>query len=225
VCFLPIGSNYNNNAFYLKECINKENTMRIKMLKVAVAGLVLSVSGFANAGLISFDNRIDFQNYVSSFQLDDLTSVTQGVSSLGQDRGDYSWNMSSYGCQTTGDCGDNSSEGFVTGGYVWTYGDGAFTFDNAINAFGIDYTYRNGTNDRITLNGLASQTSPTGGFFGIVDTTSTFTTVNYTARGSSSLFDNVTYGSESVETVPEPTTLATFALGLMGLAARRFKKQ
>ncbi len=199
--------------------------MRIKMLKAAVAGLVLSVSGFANAGLITFDNRIDFQNYVSSFQLDDLASVTKGGSSSGQDRGDYSWNMNSYGCQTTGDCGDNSSVGFVTGGYVWTYGSGAFTFDNAINAFGIDYTYRYGNDDRITLNGLASQTSPTGGFFGIVDTTSTFTTVNYTAQGSGSLFDNVTYGSASVETVPEPTTLAIFALSLMGLAARRFKKQ
>ena len=52
VCFLLIGSNYNNNAFYLKECINKENTMRIKMLKVALVGVVLSVSGLANAGVI-----------------------------------------------------------------------------------------------------------------------------------------------------------------------------
>jgi hypothetical protein len=36
-------------------------------------------------------------------------------------------------------------------------------------------------------------------------------------------FDNVSF-VDAAE-VPEPSTLAIFALGLMGLASRRFKKQ
>jgi len=41
-------------------------------------------------------------------------------------------------------------------------------------------------------------------------------------------FDNITFGSTEpkpdVASVPEPSTLAIFALGIMGLASRRFKK-
>jgi hypothetical protein len=44
--------------------------------------------------------------------------------------------------------------------------------------------------------------------------------VNYfqagTVQGHSSL---------TISTIPEPTTLAIFALGMIGLASRRFKKQ
>ncbi|MFT5298148.1 MAG: hypothetical protein ACI9VT_002594 [Psychroserpens sp.] len=41
-------------------------------------------------------------------------------------------------------------------------------------------------------------------------------------------FDNIRFSDDgfasSTATVPEPTTLAIFALGMMGLASRRFKK-
>ncbi|WP_448548739.1 PEP-CTERM sorting domain-containing protein [Thalassotalea fusca] len=39
-------------------------------------------------------------------------------------------------------------------------------------------------------------------------------------------FDNITFGSSTaVNDIPEPTTLAIFALGALGLASRRSKKQ
>ena len=37
-------------------------------------------------------------------------------------------------------------------------------------------------------------------------------------------FNDVTFKSSHVNSVPEPTTLAIFALGMIGLASRRFKK-
>lgn len=36
---------------------------------------------------------------------------------------------------------------------------------------------------------------------------------------------NYTYSNSNSTNVPEPTTLAIFALGIIGLASRRFKKQ
>ena len=82
------------------------------MLKAALAGLVLSVSGFANAGLITFTDRALYEAYINGAVMDDFLDVTDGSGSTGI-RSGYSWNMSDFGCASgTGQCGDNSAQNF-----------------------------------------------------------------------------------------------------------------
>jgi hypothetical protein len=52
----------------------------------------------------------------------------------------------------------------------------------------------------------------------------TLTNTNTSVRGGVGLAE-VHFGGEAATHVPEPSTFAIFALGLMGLASRRFKKQ
>jgi hypothetical protein len=52
----------------------------------------------------------------------------------------------------------------------------------------------------------------------------TLTNTNNSVRGGVGLAE-VHFGGEAATHVPEPSTLAIFALGLMGLASRRFKKK
>jgi len=204
----------------------KENTMNIKMLKAAVAGLVLSVSSLANAGIITFTDRAIYEAYISGSVLDDMLDVSQSFNTGGI-RSGYNWNMNDYGCVTSG-CGDMSSQGMsYDDNYIWTYNNGAFTFDENIFAFVFDFGSYNsatsGLQTQVTLNGYVSQQTLTGGFFGIASTDSQgFNVVNYTKSTQYGLFDKVTYATQSVNAVPEPSTLAIFALGIMGLASRRF---
>lgn len=62
-----------------------------------------------------------------------------------------------------------------------------------------------------------------GGFLGILDTESSFSTVSYSASGSGSLFDNVTYSA--MGPVPEASTCALMAVGsgVIAFMARRRK--
>ena len=54
--------------------------MNIKMFKAALAGLVLSVSGFANAGLITEEINFTFESgatFIGSIEIeDDYSSIT-----------------------------------------------------------------------------------------------------------------------------------------------------
>jgi hypothetical protein len=205
----------------------KGSTMNRSVLKAALAGLILSVSSFANAGIITFTDRVDYEAYINGAITDDFLDVTDGSGSTGV-RSGYNWDMSDFGCASgPGQCGDNSSQNFsYDDNYIWTYNNGSFTFDSNIFAFGFDFGSANG-NTSVTLNGLQSQQTSTGGFFGIASTDSQgFNVVNYTKPTNYGLFDKLTYATQAVNAtqVPEPSTLAIFALGIMGLASRRFKK-
>ena len=69
-----------------------------------------------------------------------------------------------------------------------------------------------------SLNGVTVHTNSVSNieYFGEVILNGFYEESDFTVR-----YDNLTYGSVDV---PEPATLAIFALGLMGLASRRFKK-
>ena len=206
--------------------------MNFKFLKAAIVSLVLSVSSFANAGLITFNDIAAFDAYTGGGVVDDLESSdwSKTVSS-----GDFAWTMNDYHCENGQGCGatfgETSSNSAMMQSaiddFIWTYNDGDFVFKAGIASFGMQFGAYYG-NSAVTLNGQNSGVQASGSFFGIAsDDNTLFTNVSYAKSLSYGSFDDISYtrSNQSVAPVPEPSTLAIFALGMMGLASRRFKKQ
>jgi hypothetical protein len=195
--------------FYSQECIIKESIMNIKMLKAAIAGLVLSVSGFVNAGLITFD-----------------TNSTPGIT-LG---GGMEWNATGGGhlfdnyynstssiffdtdtYVTSFDLNNKPWEGYSTATNITDYQIFAFDVNNVqIWNTLVDLSSYGTWNNWLTLNVNIANVRE----------------LKFGPAGNSAWpsIDNLVINEPSTD-VPEPSTLAIFALGIMGLAARRFKKQ
>jgi hypothetical protein len=207
--------------------------MNIKMLKATLVGLVLSVSGFANAGLIAVTSPTSFSTGGAdgTWGWEFTTSQDISVYSFG------AFDNNSDGLLADIDVGlwDNSGTLLATStisngtsntllaGYRWndltsevdlfagsTYRIAAFlTLDDAI-FIGSGHTF----NPIISHTGNAVYNL--GG-----------TGLSYPSNTSSSnqvKYLNASFQFTTVQ-VPEPSTLAIFGLALMGLASRRFKKQ
>jgi hypothetical protein len=197
--------------------------MRNKFLKATLAGLFLTVSGLTNAALIfndlaSFEAATDSGLTYESFEagLPDSQSLTFGILTFSETNGiNRVYNDSLVGA-TDGtrsvNIEDNSSSIFT------------LSFGSAINSFGAYFL--SSQDISITFSGGASGSFsvPSSGstFFGLLSPTN-FSTISFDATGSSFYgVDELRYG---LTEVPEPSTLAIFALGLMGLASRRFMKK
>lgn len=192
-----------------------------KQLSVALIAFLASLS--AQAAILTFTDRAAFEAAVAGHTVDRLNDLTDGPAN-NIDRGAYTINIQSWGCSSgPSQCGNNSAQGFEYPAYLWTYAGGTFEFGRAINAFGIDFGTYQQSQAQVSLNGQA-YSSANGGFFGIVDTTNTFTTVNYAAGGSGSLLDNVTYGMAGAAEVPEPGSIALFGIALAGAGFLRRRR-
>ena len=203
--------------------------MNRKMLKAACAGLVLSVSGIANAGLITFEG-FNNQDYSSPITRDDyvignvighvqhfheidsrqFALPDNGTGVLLNDRSSQLFVENSLGgifsllsVDVAGYLSSNTGliiEGFLGGSSV-----------GAINLASMGSSYTNllgdtlGNVDRLVFGGINNGVN--GNF--VID--------NLSLLGEISV-------PKPTASVPEPSTLAIFALGFMGLAARRFKK-
>ncbi len=224
--------------------------MNKRVLKAATAGLIISVSSFANAAIIPFGIQDDI----------DITTVTN----------DWGWSLchqETYG--TSGTTIDNLFDN-CSGDYVMLASGltNSSTLDLAAAALLSDvktYTARDETHlangAEWYFNGGSLGFAPQGasisqnsadvnatGLFGgtAIDSTSDFRLSWHTDGGygnnPTQLDDGWRSGSNtnlnnaqnwnryvfSINTaaeVPEPSTLAILALGLMGIASRRFKKQ
>jgi hypothetical protein len=219
--------------------------MNIKMLKAAAAGLILSTSTFANAGLIAFtdeaswlaavssvEGTIDFNDIISdtiineaTYEYDFFNISESGAGSLRLD--------TMPGSSNSGNGIDNTTFLSMEGGQSGS-SNMSITFDISLEALAFDtYNYDCGNdNSNIAINGVSLGATPTSGgcpsgtsgFFGVIATGgSVISSVNFLpvrTSGTYNGFDNFQYSTS----IPEPTTVAIFGLALMGLAARRFKR-
>lgn len=201
------------------------------MLKAAIAGLVLSVSSVANAGII-FDDSTAGELTVSWNETHTLSSsdflssylflVVENAFNT-EDGAGYvpANNIEQYGSI-------NGGSSFLLGDWNgWQYRGGPeFDYDTKDLIFGLNSSSMPTFNigDEFTWSGMMTF-STDGSIFRLADNANNFSTTSYLANisGRHSLTSNTTINSASVD-IPEPSTLAIFVLAIMGLASRKVKK-
>lgn len=211
------------------------------MLKAAVAGLVLSVCGFANAGLVSLEaqNSGWYSNTGTSNGNMANTCITCGSSLL---RAWFGWDLSSISLTEN-----------ITSANLVLYSDPSNQENQNISFYDVVTSYAN-----LGQDGLATYTDLGEGvlfssgigqdLWNTFELTAGAISALNTARGStfaigavndsggvwlgynagvsaSSSYYRLEITTEAITSVPEPSTIAILALGVMGIAARRFKKQ
>ncbi len=181
-------------------------------------------SGLASATIVTYTDRTAFETALASFTVDSLNGIPQYFHSGETSRPGYTISTPQmYGCVDHGGCGDNSSIGFDSS-YLWNYvGQDTFTFSLAVNGFGFDYANPTCCNygTQPILNGFTAPTS--SGFFGVISSVA-LTSFTLDQTNAFMLLDNLTYGSGTSSSVPEPSTFILLGLGLLGLGISRKRK-
>lgn len=204
--------------------------MNSKLLKATLVSFILSVSGYANAGLILDFTESSGDTIITVSGTFDLTGLNLKSNSVWGNVSNGG-GIGTYSQVTVGNIGSDT---------FYDYHGGTANFDlytNAFNAgrtmsftghaFGI-WNYFGSSNGNVQIDqnyisgtALFGQGTLTGWTFaelGLVNSGLWLTMKNGETV-------TVTLNGVDVSSVPEPSTLAIFALGMIGLASRRFKKQ
>lgn len=193
--------------------------MNIKMLKAALTGLVLSISGFANAGIIALesDSRLSGASIIN-IETNFGCYTRIGNIYNGSGFSIQSTSLTEY-CNYTNfgqnGLGNNSQDPFI------------ITFDNTISAFGFEL---GAVNNSMVLFKLFDSIGAHLESFSIANTG---TAPNFFGGFGSgikrievtvdySILDGIRFVNSM--SVPEPSTFAIFVLGIFGLASRKFKR-
>tara|TARA_R110001599_G_scaffold347818_1_gene574463 strand:+ start:417 stop:944 length:528 start_codon:yes stop_codon:yes gene_type:complete len=173
--------------------------MKFKFLKAVYLSTLMAICSNANAGLITGTDIVIDTGSISYIEF------------LLTDTGDINWSV-------TGEGGPNYNFALFAGSF------GNFQYEPLvlINHWGYTKTYSEVNFSAgiytfaVGMNLMTAEEARTG-----MASTPTNNSVlyNYSLSG-----DTLQTSSGAVAQVPEPTTLAIFALGVLGLASRKFKK-
>ena len=209
--------------------------MNFKFIKTTFVGLVLSVSSFANAGLIIEYSDVGTDllfswsgslNAIAGDGIDPIggpTYATIGVQSSGNNPTFYSAPLSHPpGVSGVTYTGANNPGLFATNAPTWS------SFMTGSTSTGLPFLFRvnNAISGTTSVNIWADWGAANTAFSG----TMTIAGQSIASMGMVDGYNlqlnigNITFQEAGVN-VPEPSTLAIFALGMIGLASRRFKKQ
>ena len=195
--------------------------MKFKYLNTALAGIILATSclvNVANAGLITYTDSTNTWVYSDFLNtgVDDYTRTGSGV--LANDGGTligggshFLWNSGLRGGGVATHDWSSYTDYYFPGGYQievigakWTNIDVRSQGNQGEGIFG----YQHEGNTRLVGAPIADGTVLDGVF--TLDNSGANATWSYTENSTSQ--------------IPEPSTIVIFALGVLGLASRRFKK-
>ena len=203
--------------------------MKNKFLKSILASFIVLISSVANAGLINLIDNGDFEADYTDRNVPSWVQLTGGNtgSNIGTFIGDLDSNNQVAYMQGHNSGFSLSQTVIVSAGveydFSFDWGEGgdpgryvelrAYIYENGSVVASSD-PLTAGSTTNVLFNQQFSFT-PTSG---LID-------VRFQETSASRVFVFIDNVSLTTESVPEPSSLAIFALGLMGLAARRFKKQ
>lgn len=212
--------------------------IKLKPFKVVVASLVFSTSFFANAGLITtFSERASFEALAESVETENFNSFTSEDTfhTDALDVGDFTLSMT--GTPSTARnyidmppllYSEFNVDGTTVANILTSLSASLFiTFDSPIYSFAADFGgFQDGIiRTDIVVDGNVLTPNINSTFFGLISDTA-FSVIEFRGRENDGFgMDNVNYSHSKVSEVPEPSTLAVFALGIMGLASRRANKK
>lgn len=223
--------------------------MNTKILKAVIASLVLTISSFASASLIPYgiQNNTNANTIINdgwSYLYRENAGVTSDISTVFGGLNNNDWiiiagirnsdNMAlAYAAVTWGEFSTyttyNQTHSFNgTDWYYNGYSMGFTAVGDAINqstadtssyingnqGLSIHTNYSSGSHNQSSFNNQDSNVSPTN--FG-----SGYRIGAVNGLNSSSSYDFAIFTKSNTQAVPEPSTLAIFALGILGLVSRR----
>jgi hypothetical protein len=193
--------------------------MNLKMLKMVVAGVTLSVSSFANAVLV-LQADLSVENTITIIATSGTSSLTVSGSTVkGFYLNDFFDSDMSFALRGNGDL--TSANNTNDNSPIF------YSVDNGLNLYDFTDTDMAFTLEEIAFSGQASVAvsaasyasalagAQGGSVFAPADTNDDVADANLIG----------TWEVTNAEEVPEPSTLAILGLGLLGLASRRFKKK
>jgi hypothetical protein len=226
----------------------KEYQMNNKFLKIALSSALLLASHLSNASVIT----LDFEGVGDGASINEF--YNGGTDSLGNSGVNYgiSFGADSLGLIDSDAGGTGNFANEPTADTALFFSSGTAILNNALG-FDTGFSFYYTSAATVAIN-VFSGLDLTGDLLGSIALSANFqdsscvgdangsfcnwdigslgfagTAKSIDFGGSANLvaFDNITFGATNPEpeAVSEPSTLAIFALGLMGLASRRFKKQ
>ncbi|MEH6385288.1 MAG: PEP-CTERM sorting domain-containing protein [Colwellia sp.] len=212
--------------------------MKFIFLKSALLGAILSISNFANAGLIPHGVQEDVSytdvtnswgwnllyrgDYASSINVSSMFSGHQDYIMLGAINGSSNTIKLLAAVKWT-DFITHTAQNVTKSlnGAEWYNNGGSLGFAH------LGDSIRQGSADTRSENAGKRLSWHTSGGYGTtaISVNGGWRAGSVTNLNNSTSWDRVVFTTNATVDVPEPSTLAIFALGMIGLASRRFKNQ
>ena len=216
------------NTPYNSGKLNIGYIMKFKMLKAAFVGLILTVSGLANAALIPF---VINQTFSQGSATSDIAEVSVSLGGAGAFTVDPGFSNFYFDFVFPG-AGTFSTISTAIEGYFFL---NSYQIGETVGAanFGSNVSDSGDWDTILVFNQTAGVWgSDHSGYLGFLTSDSLYGWISYNFTRESDLSTisflsgayNDVANADARISVPEPSTLVILALGLIGLGARRFKK-
>lgn len=207
--------------------------MNIKILKAALTRLFFSVSGFANAGIIT----LDFEGVDDYANINDL--YNGGTDSLANSSTNYgiSFGSSTLGCVDSDAGGSCNFANEPTANTVMFFLSGSHSILNNAAGFDTGFSFYYSSSTAVSVN-VYSSLNLTGSLLGSITLSANYTdngcagdpnglfcnwdrlirfcmahSIDFGGTADQVGFDNITFGSVNSNQVPEPSIFALAVIG------------
>lgn len=222
--------------------------MRTVQWAVACVAVLVATAGQVQAGLITFTNRAAWESAVGSFTTERFNSITadtyfQGTSLSFPDLtllhlGNGTALVDAQPYESNPGLADIDGTPRVNLNGIGQSATVSILFNSPVSAVGFDTVNYDVDNDFVqayvgsTLVGNFPPFRDQAGFLGVLETSGNLITridITTPFANTYNAFDNVSFGTSQISTVPEPSSIAVFGIGAcvagVGVARRRRREK